>query len=110
VKLGGINAILEPQDISFLTDPENPTIVMGKSYPVNSASCLPLCWSGTHVVHPAPGSVGRPSFASLVGSIDNNAVRYVSTMEVQTSRKELIEAMESMCTVRCYLPLGEHDN
>jgi len=51
-------------------------------------------------MHPAPGSTDRPSFVSLVGSIDTSAVRYVSTMEVQTSRKEIIEAMESMSTVR----------
>ena len=29
VKLGGINAILEAHDVSFLTDSANPTIVMG---------------------------------------------------------------------------------
>jgi len=55
---------------------------------------------GADVMHPAPGSDDRPSYTSLVGSIDTSGVRYVSTMEVQTSRKEIIEAMESMCTVR----------
>jgi eukaryotic translation initiation factor 2C len=81
VKLGGINSVPEPRDISFLTDPANPTIVMGAD-----------------VIHPAPGSDDRPSFTALVGSIDTNAVRYVSTIEVQTSRQEIIDAMESMCT------------
>ncbi|KAI0254712.1 argonaute-like protein [Lactifluus subvellereus] len=81
VKLGGVNSVPEPRDVSFLTDSANPTIVMGAD-----------------VIHPAPGSGDRPSFTSLVGSIDNSAVRYVSTMEVQTSRQEIIEAMESMCT------------
>ncbi|KAH9965908.1 argonaute-like protein [Russula dissimulans] len=81
VKLGGINAVPEARDVSFLTDPTNPTIVMGAD-----------------VMHPAPGSTDRPSFTSLVGSIDTSAVRYVSTMQVQTSRKEIIEDMESMCT------------
>jgi eukaryotic translation initiation factor 2C len=57
-------------------------------------------------MHPAPGS-DRPSYASLVGSIDTSGVRYVSTMEVQTSRKEIIEAMESMCTVRLRMSLDE---
>ena len=51
-------------------------------------------------MHPAPGLVDPPSYASLVGSIDTRGVRYISTMQVQTSRKEIIEAMESMCTVR----------
>ncbi|KAH9062679.1 argonaute-like protein [Lactarius vividus] len=81
VKLGGVNSVPEPRDISFLTDPANPTIVMGAG-----------------VIHPAPGSGDRPTFTSLVGSIDTSAVRYVSTMEVQTSRQEIIDAMESMST------------
>lgn len=29
VKLGGINSIPEPRSVAFLTDPKNPTIVMG---------------------------------------------------------------------------------
>ena len=31
VKLGGINAIPEADDVSFLTDSANPTIVMGRA-------------------------------------------------------------------------------
>ncbi|KAI0255719.1 Piwi domain-containing protein [Lactifluus subvellereus] len=80
VKLGGVNAVPELGDFSFLTDPANPTMVMGAA-----------------ITHPAPGSVGRPSFTSLVGSIDTTTVRYVSTMEVQTPRMEVIEVMDSMC-------------
>lgn len=30
VKLGGINTIPDPQSVAILTDPRNPTIVMGK--------------------------------------------------------------------------------
>jgi eukaryotic translation initiation factor 2C len=81
VKLGGVNSVPEPRDISFLTDSANPTIVMGAD-----------------VIHPAPGSGDRPSFTALVGSIDQSAVRYVSTIEVQTSRQEIIDDMESMAT------------
>lgn len=29
VKLGGINTIPDPQSVTVLTDPRNPTIVMG---------------------------------------------------------------------------------
>ena len=29
VKLGGINAILDPASVRFLTDPVKPTVVMG---------------------------------------------------------------------------------
>lgn len=30
VKLGGINTIPDPQSVTVLTDPRNPTIVMGR--------------------------------------------------------------------------------
>ena len=33
VKLGGVNAVPEPRDVSFLTDSANPTMVMGRHYP-----------------------------------------------------------------------------
>ena len=99
VKLGGVNSVPEPRDVSFLTDSANPTIVMGRHY--LAATILFIQFqSGADVMHPAPGSTDRPSFTALVGSIDNSAVRYVSTMAVQTTRKEIIEAMESMCIVR----------
>lgn len=32
VKLGGINTIPDPQSVTVLTDPRNPTIVMGNVY------------------------------------------------------------------------------
>jgi hypothetical protein len=32
VKLGGVNAVPEPRDVSFLTDSANPTMVMGRHY------------------------------------------------------------------------------
>ncbi|KAH9035273.1 argonaute-like protein [Lactarius hengduanensis] len=81
VKLGGVNSVPEPSDISFLTNTTIPTIVMG-----------------AHVIRSAPASGDRPSVASLVGSIDTSAVRYVSTMAVQRSRREIIDTMESMST------------
>ncbi|KAF8958525.1 argonaute-like protein [Flammula alnicola] len=77
VKLGGINAIL---DNSPLNDPNNPTIVMGAD-----------------VIHPAPGAEGRPSFTSLVSSVDINTAKYVSTSCVQTGRQEIISDLETMC-------------
>jgi eukaryotic translation initiation factor 2C len=74
VKLGGINLIPDPQNASFLADPVNPTMVMGAD-----------------ITHP-PGNRRRPSFTSLVGSIDANAVKYASTrMSVQSSPREVIE-------------------
>ena len=56
--------------------------------------------SGAGVTHPVFGSDRRPSYTSLVGSIDTRGVRYVSTVEMQSSRMEIIESIESMSTVR----------
>ncbi|KAI9448013.1 argonaute-like protein [Lactarius indigo] len=83
VKLGGVNSVPEPRDISILTNTTIPTMVMG-----------------AHVIRSAlaSGSGDRPSVASLVGSIDTSAVRYVSTMEVQTALQGIISVMESMST------------
>lgn len=79
VKLGGINTIPDPQSVSVLTDPRNPTIVMGAD-----------------VIHPAPGSDGRPSFTALVGNVDSDTAKYIATSRVQASRVEIIEDLQDM--------------
>ncbi|KIJ70038.1 hypothetical protein HYDPIDRAFT_35479 [Hydnomerulius pinastri MD-312] len=79
VKLGVINTIPDPQSVSVLTDPRNPTIVMGAD-----------------VIHPAPGSEGRPSFTALVGNVDSDTAKYVATSRVQASRVEIIEDLKDM--------------
>ncbi|KAH9951622.1 argonaute-like protein [Amylocystis lapponica] len=79
VKLGGINTIPDPRSVSILTDPHNPTIVMGAD-----------------VIHPAPGSDGRPSFTALVANVDSDTAKYIADCRVQTSRQELIEDLEVM--------------
>ncbi|KAF7332103.1 Argonaute-like protein [Mycena kentingensis (nom. inval.)] len=80
VKLGGINTVPDPSSVSVLTDPHNPTIVMGAD-----------------IIHPAPGSDGRPSFASLVGNVDSDTAKYIASSRVQTSRQEMIEELQPMC-------------
>lgn len=79
VKLGGINTIPDPSSVSVLTDQHNPTIVMGAD-----------------VIHPAPGSDGRPSFTALVANVDSDTAKYIAASRVQTSRQEMIEELESM--------------
>ncbi|KAI0696653.1 argonaute-like protein [Cerioporus squamosus] len=79
VKMGGINAVPEARSVPALTDPHNPTIVIGAD-----------------VIHPAPGSQGRPSFTSLVGSVDSDTSKYVAECRVQTGRVEMIQDLQSM--------------
>jgi len=81
VKLGGINVIPDASSASILTDPHNPTIIMGAD-----------------VIHPAPGAEGRPSFTALVGNVDSGAAKYIATSRVQTSRQELIDDLGDMAT------------
>ena len=57
-KMGGINTVPEPRSVSFLTDPAHPTLVLGAD-----------------VVHPAPGSDGRPSFSAVVGNVDSDSAK-----------------------------------
>jgi len=78
VKLDGINAIIEGSSIH---DPANPTVVMGAD-----------------VMHPAPGAEGRPSYTTLVSSIDTMIAKYIALTRVQTGRQELIDDLEEMCT------------
>ncbi|KAJ6630422.1 argonaute-like protein [Mycena sp. CBHHK59/15] len=78
VKLGGINVIPDPTAVRILSDPHNPTVVLGAD-----------------VMHPGPGT-NRPSFTALVSSVDLNAAKYVSTTGVQTSRQELIADLKEM--------------
>lgn len=80
VKLGGINVIPDPSAVMALSDPANPTIVMGAD-----------------VIHPAPGSTDRPSFTAVVGNVDSNTAKYVATSRVQTGRQEIIDDLKDMC-------------
>ncbi|KAI0750722.1 argonaute-like protein [Daedaleopsis nitida] len=79
VKLGGINTIPDARSVPALTDPHNPTIVMGAD-----------------VIHPAPGADGRPSFTALVGNVDSDTAKYVADCRVQTSRQEMIDDLSVM--------------
>ncbi|KAF9270096.1 argonaute-like protein [Marasmius fiardii PR-910] len=79
VKLGGINLIPEQSSVSVLTDPRHPTLVMGAD-----------------VIHPAPGSEGRPSFTALVSNVDSDTAKYIANCKVQTSRQEMIDDLETM--------------
>lgn len=54
---------------------------------------------GADVMHPAPGAEGRPSFTTVVSSIDSMAAKYIALSRCQTGRQELIDDLEEMCTV-----------
>jgi eukaryotic translation initiation factor 2C len=54
---------------------------------------------GADVIHPAPGSDGRPSFTALVGNVDSDTAKYVATSRVQGSRVEIIQDLEEMAKV-----------
>ncbi|KIO16424.1 hypothetical protein M407DRAFT_33925 [Tulasnella calospora MUT 4182] len=78
-KLGGTNFVLKPNAIPFLTDLTVPSIVMGAG-----------------VTHPGPGNSDRPSYATVVGSVDSNHSKYITVSRVQGRRIEMIEKMADM--------------
>ncbi|KAG6828395.1 hypothetical protein H0H92_008137, partial [Tricholoma furcatifolium] len=53
------------------------------------------------VIHPAPGSDGRPSFTAVVANVDSNTAKYIACSRVQTSRQEMIEDLEEMSKTIC---------
>lgn len=54
---------------------------------------------GADVIHPPPHSQGRPSFTAVVGSVDSNAAKYVSTSNVQDGKREMIKDLKDMVKV-----------
>lgn len=88
-KLGGINSILDPNNpnLRFISDVANPAMVLGAD-----------------VMHPAPGAKDRPSFASIVGSIDLHAAHYSAVSAAQGFRVEIIADVENMV----YELIGRH--
>ncbi|KAK0445339.1 argonaute-like protein [Desarmillaria tabescens] len=77
-KLGGINVIPDPRSASIISDPRQPTIIMGAD-----------------VMHPAPGSQS-PSYAAVVANIDSDGARYISKTKLQLGRQEMIEDLQTM--------------
>lgn len=55
--------------------------------------------TGADVIHPAPGSEGRPSFTAVVANVDSDTSKYIATSRVQTSRKEMIDDFYEMTHV-----------
>ncbi|KAJ7778889.1 Piwi domain-containing protein [Mycena olivaceomarginata] len=83
VKLGGINVVPDPTQVTILSDPRNPTVVMGADVRVSICSLA--------------GTNGRPSYAAVVSSVDSYAAKYVASQSVQASRQELISDLKRMC-------------
>ncbi|KAK0493436.1 argonaute-like protein [Armillaria luteobubalina] len=78
VKLGGVNVIPDPSSAPIISDPRQPTIVMGAD-----------------VMHPAPGSQ-TPSYAAVVASIDSHGARYITRTAIQLGRQEMIGDLRTM--------------
>ncbi|QRV72448.1 argonaute-like protein [Ceratobasidium sp. AG-Ba] len=86
-KLGGVNSTLDPQAQGFLSDSANPVMIIG-----------------SHVMHPAPGAVNRPSFAAVVGSTDSTTTQYSAVSSAQDSRVQMITELHN----HIYELIGRH--
>lgn len=60
---------------------------------------MTTCCTGADAIHPAPGSLDRPSFTAVVGNVDTEAAKYIATIEVQASREEMITSLQKMAKV-----------
>ncbi|KAK0460469.1 uncharacterized protein EV420DRAFT_1532341 [Desarmillaria tabescens] len=78
-KLGGINVIPDPKSAPIISDPRQPTLVMG-----------------ANVMHPTPGSQLPGSYAAVVGNIDSDGARYIAKTTLQLGRKKTIDDLRSM--------------
>jgi hypothetical protein len=73
-KLGGINHILDPASMKWLT--AKKTMVVGMD-----------------VTHPGPSSkFGTPSIATIVASVDDSFVQYPASMRIQEGKKEVCQS------------------
>jgi len=72
---------------------------MGNVHPLHHSAVLDyreMSSTGADVVHPAPGSEGRPSFTSLVANVDSDTSKYIAPWRVQTSRQKIIDDLKEM--------------
>jgi eukaryotic translation initiation factor 2C len=71
MKLGGVNHVLDPQNMVWLN--KEPTMIVGMD-----------------VTHPGVGAVKyTPSIAAVVASNDANFGQFPASLSIQTSRKEV---------------------
>ncbi|KAG8946717.1 hypothetical protein FRC04_011495 [Tulasnella sp. 424] len=78
-KLGGINVVPRRDSIGIVRDVADPTIIIGAD-----------------VMHPGPGTTGRPSYAAVVGSVDSEISKYIAVSRAQGSRVEMIDELADM--------------
>ncbi|KAG1727431.1 Piwi domain-containing protein [Suillus lakei] len=77
-KLGGINHVLDPDSLKWLTKAK--TMVVGMD-----------------VTHPGPGSIeGTPSIAAVVASVDSSFVQFPASLRCQETKKEMITDLTAM--------------
>jgi eukaryotic translation initiation factor 2C len=79
MKMGGVNHRLEdapgsPPTVKWLSDPRQPTMLVGMD-----------------VTHPSPGSVrGTPSVAAVVATIDDTFAQLPASLKIQQTKKEVL--------------------
>ncbi|KAJ7653632.1 argonaute-like protein [Mycena polygramma] len=89
-KLGGINHLLEPSAMKWLTKQKTMMV-------------------GVDVTHPSPGSrVGAPSIAAVVASLDDNFVQFPASLRIQKpdgnrESKEMVTELRDMLVERLLL-------
>ncbi|OAG10813.1 eukaryotic translation initiation factor 2C 2 [Paraphaeosphaeria sporulosa] len=82
LKLGGVNQVVEPKNLSIID--QNKTMVVGMD-----------------VTHPSPGSASNaPSVAAMVASVDKYLSQWPAVLRVQKGRQEEVDAVGEMLKSR----------
>ncbi|KAJ1980491.1 hypothetical protein H4R35_001111 [Dimargaris xerosporica] len=77
VKLGGINSVLDANELPF--GPKDPTLVIGAD-----------------VTHPSPGMNSQPSVAAVVSSTNFEVTTFTSQVRFQPPRQEMIDSLATL--------------
>lgn len=87
VKLGGINHMLDPQSMAWLSKVPTMLVGIGKCLRFVISSRVIILNSFLDVTHPSPTSMkGTPSIAAVVASIDKEFVQFPASLRPQKNR------------------------
>ena len=104
LKRGGDNHLLAPSDLREVLSTRTSQSGAAKPGGVVLNQKPRVCETiimGADVAHPTASAVpGCPSIAAVVGSVDDNFVRYPGSMRLQRSRQEIISDLDDMVKER----------
>lgn len=110
LKTTGDNQRLAPVDLKDVLDSKTKPKTGGVPLKQGPSACKTIIL-GADVAHPTASAVpGCPSIASVVGTVDDNYVRFLGSMRLQRGRQEYIADLEDMVKERLLDWASKHGN